>query len=648
MRSPAITRSSGSSIAISTGSVLGRAHALTGDRRYYDLFTSQLASWLAANPPLLGTNWASMLELGFRSLAWLWSLELFAGGAGDTDREPWLVDLLLGLDRQLTHVEHNLSRYFSPNTHLTGEALALYVGGLALPELRASARRTSVGRDVLVQEASRQIRADGGHAELSAHYHRYSTDFYLLAAIVARHAADPAAGIFEEAARRQARFLRTIADDGGIRPQIGDDDGGQCFPICGRDAADCRDTLATAAVLLDEPALAIGPVPEETYWMCGLAAADALPSPARWTSAALPASGYFVSRTARGDQLIVDAGPHGFLNGGHAHSDALSSVLTVAGRPLLIDPGTATYTMDYEVRDQFRGTMMHNTVVLDGQPQSRPRGAFHWTTATSARASIWRTSSDCDYIEGTHNGYAPRVHTRAVLALHGLGWWFFDFVLGSGTADIECYWHIDPSWHCTADSDHVVRLRSADRSLALASTAATQVIAPGAHPLASRSPAYGVIEPAPLLVGRLTAAALPTTIATFIPATPEVGRQLVMEESRIHTAPGPDWHGCAFRVRWSAGAMLVLAAVEAAGAASRDTSAPPHRWGTSEMQTDARVAALIDYSIGRSEAVLVNGALVSAHSTHRLVNLPRRVPLLRMSASALAPSMHEVGAGLEP
>ena len=194
-----------------------------------------------------------------------------------------------------------------------------------------------------------------------------------------------------------------------------------------------------------------------------------------------------------------------------------------------------------------------------------------------------------------------------------------------------------------------MRLRGGDRSLALASTAAIQVIAPGAHPLASRSPAYGVIEPAPLLVGRLTAAALPATVATFIPATPEVGRQLVMEESRIHTAPGPDWHGCAFRVRWSAGAMLVLAAVEAAGAASGDTSAPPHRWGTSEMQTDARVAAVIDYSVGaRSEAVLVNGAMVSAHSTHRLVNLPRRVPLLRMSASTLAPSMHEVGAGLEP
>ena len=47
----------------------------------------------------------------------------------------WLIDMLIALDRQLAHVAANLSYFFSPNTHLTGEALALYVVGTALPEL---------------------------------------------------------------------------------------------------------------------------------------------------------------------------------------------------------------------------------------------------------------------------------------------------------------------------------------------------------------------------------------------------------------------------------------------------------------------------------------------------------------------------------
>ncbi len=107
------------------------------------------------------------------------------------------------------------------------------------------------------------------HAELSAHYHRYSTDFYLLALNVARITGDAArTSNFAHAALRQSRALRLLADDNGRLPLIGDDDGGQLFPICGRPVIDCTDTLATAAVLLDEPSLALAEPPEETWWMC--------------------------------------------------------------------------------------------------------------------------------------------------------------------------------------------------------------------------------------------------------------------------------------------------------------------------------------------------------------------------------------------
>src|SRR6185295_12377543 len=105
-------------------------------------FVDQLEDWIRRNPPMRGINWASMLELGLRSISWLWSLHFFAAAAPD-DRPgdaPWIVDLLVGLDRQLSHVAHNLSTYFSPNTHLSGEALALYTAGTALPELTASTR----------------------------------------------------------------------------------------------------------------------------------------------------------------------------------------------------------------------------------------------------------------------------------------------------------------------------------------------------------------------------------------------------------------------------------------------------------------------------------------------------------------------------
>ena len=622
---------------------LGRGYALARDSRFYRAFIAQLASWLSANPPLIGTNWASMLELAFRSLSWLWALELFAGAPDERNYDPWLVDLLLALDRQLTQIQHNLSHYFSPNTHLSGEALALYVAGAALPELKASAARIEAGRDVLVREATRQVRSDGGHVELSLHYHRYSTDFYLLAAIVARRSGDRAARVFEDAARRQARYLRLMTDDRGMMAQIGDDDGGQLFPMCGRDAADCSGTLATAAVVLDEPALAVGAIPEETYWMCGLERVDRnIDLPARWTSGALPSSGYYVSRNSNGDHLVFDAGPHGFQNGGHAHADGLACVLSIGGRPVLIDPGTATYTMDREVRDRFRSSMMHNTCVLDGRSQCEPLDPFQWKSTVSAQAQIWRTASNCDYVEGTHAAYAPQRHTRAILAVHGIGWWLVDHVLGAGTAEVEIYWHVHPSWNCELANPHVSCLRD-DVTLAVASTAALSILAPGQHPLAVRSPGYGVIEPAPVLCGRVTAS-LPTTVATFLPATPDVAAQLKIEAVNVQSAPSPGWHCSAVRIRWGRNAMLLLSAVEHDGAAARDTAAPSEHWGTAELQTDARVAALIDHAAGRSEGILVNGSFISTQRRGHLISLPHRVQLLRIPTTALAPDVHEVGA----
>jgi hypothetical protein len=56
---------------------LGQAYRLTGDERYARTFAAHLASWTDANPPKLGINWASSLEVAFRSMSWLWAFQIF-------------------------------------------------------------------------------------------------------------------------------------------------------------------------------------------------------------------------------------------------------------------------------------------------------------------------------------------------------------------------------------------------------------------------------------------------------------------------------------------------------------------------------------------------------------------------------------------
>ena len=123
-------------------------------------------------------------------------------GARRRRRSPWLVDLLLALDRQLTHIEQNLSHYFSPNTHLLGEALALYVAGRVAAELAASERRAATGRRILVaRDRAADRRRRRALRALDALSPLHAGLLPPRAGIVARITGDPAAHRFRSGRR---------------------------------------------------------------------------------------------------------------------------------------------------------------------------------------------------------------------------------------------------------------------------------------------------------------------------------------------------------------------------------------------------------------------------------------------------------------
>jgi hypothetical protein len=510
--------------------VLGRAGWLTGDRRFHRAIVRQLTHWLQVNPPRLGINWASMLEIGFRCLSWTWALHVLLAVMDEDRAEPWLVDLLVGLDHQLAHVERNLSYYFSPNTHLTGEALALYVVGRALPELAASTRWAATGRTILLAEIERQITADGGHAERSTHYHRYTLDFYLLALLMARRTGDhDAADAFGEAAARLATAMRALADDRGHVPLIGDDDGGMLWPFRGPQHADVRASLALAALALQRPDLAPWPVPEEVCWVAWsptmadridahAAGVAGLPPRGRPQLHVLPDMGYVTARDGAGGHLVFDAGPHGYLNGGHAHADALAITLTVAHRPLLIDPGTATYTMAPEVRDRMRRSSSHNTLTVDGRSTSEPAGPFHWASRADARLAGVADASGVGWMEGVCDTPAAR-HLRAVVAT-GEDWVIADLVDGTGRHDVDLHWHFAPAWHVTLAGDAAIRAVHADGAEAwlLQEGGRPQLVrGQGGADIGWYSSSYGRLEPTwSVRVSRQ--GHLPATLITWIRA----------------------------------------------------------------------------------------------------------------------------------
>jgi hypothetical protein len=598
---------------------LGRAAWLTGEHRYAAAVADDLQSWMRANPPLTGINWSSMLELAFRSISWIWALHFLAPFEEAEHAPTWILDLLVGLDRQLDHIARHLSVYFSPNTHLLGEGLALYIGGRVLPELRSAARWERIGRAILVHEARAQVHEDGGHAELSTHYHRYALDFYLLALAVARITSDPEADHFAEVALRLASFCRAVADEDGRLPVIGDDDGGQLFALCGRSPAEASNSLAIAATLLERPELAVGTPSEEVFWICGEPAAVARPSARPPASRLFPDTGYVVLRS-RASHGVFDGGRHGFLNGGHAHADALSLVLSVGGRSLLIDPGAATYTTHPEVRDWFRSTAMHNTVVIDGLPQAVPDGPFHWKSRADAQVNLWRSGGAFDFVEAQHDGYLPLVHRRAVLRTAGDLWVIADHVLGTGDHNAAAHWHFDPSWMPDTNARANPLLVHADGFwAAIASTAGNrQEFLGDAGGLGWCAPVYGQRVPSFTLRFSQSGDA-PLSLVTAVAAAASPFR-LSVEPTTVVADRDDGWHRTAALIEYGDKTLLAFFATPCACAHERRRRQRIALW-CGELATDARAAVLEVSNVGEPLSLSLVEASMTAWSGKNAFNI---------------------------
>ena len=162
--------------------LLAQAFRLTGRREYLDEAFRQMESWLDANPFLRGINWASALEVAFRALSWAWLWHM----VGDEMPDALRARFLTALDRHGRYLELNVSVYFSPNTHLLGEAVALHALGVLFPAFPRAARWAETGGRLVEQQMERQVREDGSHFEQSAYYHVYALDFFLLYRLLAK------------------------------------------------------------------------------------------------------------------------------------------------------------------------------------------------------------------------------------------------------------------------------------------------------------------------------------------------------------------------------------------------------------------------------------------------------------------------------
>lgn len=396
---------------------------------------SQLESWWEQNPFHCGINWSSALEAAFRALSWIWIYHLI----GHRFPAPFRRRFLHSLYQHGRHLENNLSFYFSPNTHLLGEAVALHALGVLFPDFPRAGRWQRLGGEVAEEQMERQVHPDGSHFEQSTYYHVYAFDMFLFHALLSRPS--PA---YLDRLQRMGDYLHAILGPARKLSFLGDDDGGRFFHPFGSHDEYGRASLATASLLLQRSGWAYDPAdlwPQAAWWL-GVTEGSGR---GRWSSAWFPDAGIAVM-TSGATHILADAGPFGPWGSGHSHSDTLSFTLRHNGRPILIDPGTYTYTGDRQQRDWFRGSAAHSTIRINDLDQATSVNPFRWSGQPAVRLHRWVSDAveDCLEAECSYSGFTHRRRIRLLKPQSCVE--VDDEVTGPpGEHTLECRWHLAES-----------------------------------------------------------------------------------------------------------------------------------------------------------------------------------------------------------
>jgi len=461
---------------------LAQAAALTGDLRYSRAIRSHLESWMEQCPPGRGPNWVSALELGIRLINWslTWQLiggmraRLFAEDGGAEFRDRWLACIFEHARMTIS----NLSRFSSANNHLRGEAAGVYVAASTWPLWPQMSSWGEQCQRILEQECLRQNAPDGGNREQAFAYQTFVLDFLLIAGLAARARGEDFSPLYWRRIETMIDFLASLTSAAGELPQVGDADDGYVVRLAHEPGFTPHGSLiATGAVLFERPDLAVkaGAADSKLVTLLGVGAMRQFARLRQRGRAGFrprvqfPESGYYLLGTAFETpdevRLLVDAGPLGYLStAAHGHADALSFLLSIGDREILVDPGTFAYHTDPAWRRYFRSTLAHNTVCVDGQDQSVQAGNFMWTHHARARCIEFQPDVPVQRFLGEQYGYErftdPVVHRREIsfdAARHSIE--VMDMLRCAGKHRAHRTWHF--AENCQVESEGVnLRVRT--------------------------------------------------------------------------------------------------------------------------------------------------------------------------------------------
>jgi len=351
---------------------LAQNYVATKDKKFYAEFKNLVLDWIDKNPFCYGVNWKNTMEIAIRAINWIVAANLF----GKSFEEDKVFRELFGKSL-FQHAEY-ISAFpeiyeLNHKKHTTNHTAADYTGLLFLALTFKSKEWLKQAVTGLEECIRYQTYEDGVNFEASIPYHRLVLEMFAYSAVVAIANGIEFSKRYYELLFRMFEYTAAYMDHNGNAPQVGDNDSGRILIFHDSDEHDHSYLLDLGEHIFDYKFKSQCKKRNSDFkqWLPEIKKINVnkLNIEPRETNKSIAfenGGAYFLKN--ENFSLMVSCFPIGQNGvGGHNHYDMGSFTLSYKGQPIIVDPGTYTYTRDFSQRNMFRSLFYHNVSVSDEQ-----------------------------------------------------------------------------------------------------------------------------------------------------------------------------------------------------------------------------------------------------------------------------------------
>lgn len=388
-----------------------KAYYETGREEYAKELTELFKDWNDNNPFLHGISWTSVMEIAIRCIQWVIALAYLM--KCDAEDDTIKKGLRTGILNMASYVARHYSRFSSANNHLLVEATALAYAGYGFGQEKWQ----KLAIKLLDEQLTAQNYEDGVNKEMSLHYQTFGMEAYALTMHLIERNGDEISERWIEMTRKQCEFVAYSRVNAQTVCEFGDNDEGKILDLQGGEISHISYVMQLCSLMTGRRYEGLDAISETIKALFSEEEIDRCKRKNQYESSVsrtFKEGGYTFLKSAEKEVFVgIDHAPLGFGTiAAHGHADALSFQMYIEGKPVFIDPGTYIYHCWLAERNEFRKSLNHNTVVINGMEQSQMLGAFLWGKKAETILETSALGGDKETVEASSIGLSGIRHTR--------------------------------------------------------------------------------------------------------------------------------------------------------------------------------------------------------------------------------------------